>query len=104
MLSVEEARSEILGAVARLPAEDVAVDEALGAVLAKDVRAALPVPPFANSAMDGFAVRAADVPGVVTVVGDLPAGSAPSRAVGPGEAIRIMTGAPVPDGADEIIP
>lgn len=76
-------------------------------VLADDLAATLPVPPFDNSAMDGFAVRAADVSDVPTrlrVVGDIPAGTAPTRTVHPGEALRIMTGAPMPEGADAVVP
>ncbi len=72
-------------------------------MLAQRVVAAEPVPPFANTAMDGYAVRAADTPGRLRVVGDLPAGRAPTIPVGPGEAIRIMTGAPMPDGADAVV-
>ena len=84
--------------------------DALGLVLAADVVAGEQVPPFANTAMDGYAVRAADTVGATDaapvrlhVVGDLPAGHAPTVPVGPGEAIRIMTGAPIPDGADAIV-
>ena len=84
--------------------------DALGLVLAADVVAAGAVPPFANTAMDGYAVGAADTAGAsdaapvrLRVVGDLPAGHAPTVAVGQGEAIRIMTGAPMPDGADAIV-
>jgi molybdenum cofactor synthesis domain-containing protein len=89
-----------------LPAEEVSLEAAVGLVLAADVTASHPVPPFANSGMDGFAVRAADVavpPVVLDVVEDVPAGSVASRAVEPGTAIRIMTGAPMPDGADAVV-
>ena len=72
-------------------------------MLAEDVVATEAVPPFANTGMDGYAVRAADTPGTLRVVGELPAGRAPTIAVGPGEAIRIMTGAPMPDGADAVV-
>jgi molybdenum cofactor synthesis domain len=75
-------------------------------VLAADIVAGEAVPPFANTAMDGYAVRAADTAGApvrLHVVGDLPAGHAPTIPVGPGEAIRIMTGAPIPRGADAIV-
>src|SRR5690348_15738990 len=88
----------------------VPIERARGLVLAEDVVAREAVPPFANSAMDGYAVVAADTgdaspssPVRLRVVGELPAGRAPTRAVGPGEAIRIMTGAAVPDGADSIV-
>jgi hypothetical protein len=77
---------------------------------ARDVIAPEPVPPFANTAMDGYAVRAADTKGATAdaplrlrVVGELPAGQAPTTAVGVGEAIRIMTGAPIPPGADAVV-
>ncbi|HWC11456.1 MAG TPA: gephyrin-like molybdotransferase Glp, partial [Acidimicrobiales bacterium] len=80
--------------------------EAAGCVTAEAVRAAEDVPPFANTAMDGYAVRAADtadIPVRLRVVGTLPAGSAPSLEVGAGEAVRIMTGAPMPPGADAVV-
>ena len=79
---------------------------ALGLVLAEPVLATEAVPPFANTAMDGFAVRAVDTVGApvrMAVVGTLAAGDAPDRPVGPGEAIRIMTGAPMPPGADAVV-
>src|SRR5437867_8706701 len=88
MLSFEEARDRILNAVPVLPPETAALANALGAVLADEVTATVDVPPFDNSAMDGFAVRSVDVPGTLDVVGDLPAGAAPDREVGPGQAIR----------------
>ncbi len=107
---LDETRAAILAAVSRLPADDVALADAVGLVLASDVVAAEPVPPFANTAMDGYAVRAADTEGAsedapvrLRVVDELPAGRAPSTPVGDGEAIRIMTGAPMPDGADAIV-
>jgi molybdenum cofactor synthesis domain-containing protein len=79
---------------------------ALGCVTADPILAGDDVPPFPNTAMDGFAVRAADTAGApvrLRVVATLPAGSAPDRAVGPGEAVRIMTGAPMPPGADAVV-
>jgi molybdopterin molybdotransferase len=84
----------------------VSIRESLGRVLAGDVISPEDVPPFANSAMDGFAVRGADVNtagSVLEVIGDLPAGSRSDLVVGPGEAIRIMTGAPMPAGADTVV-
>ncbi len=105
-ITVDEALERILAAVPALPAHDVALLDALGAVLAEDARAADDVPPFTNSAMDGYAVRGEDVasaPARLRVVGDVAAGSSPSRAVAPGEAMRIMTGAPMPDGADTVV-
>ncbi len=110
MIPYEEVRATILAAVPRLAEVDVAPRGALGLALARDVHAREPVPPFANTAMDGYAVRAADTAGAradapvrLRVVGELRAGQAPSTPVGRGEAIRIMTGAPMPDGADAIV-
>jgi molybdopterin molybdotransferase len=110
LYSVEEALTAILARIPVLPPETVLLDDALGRVLAEDVHADLHVPPFDNSAMDGYAVIAADTtgaaperPAVLRVVGDLPAGQVPDTAVRPGEAIRIMTGAPMPPGADAIV-
>jgi len=109
-LSPAEAARRILGGVAPLPAETRPLLAALGSVLAEDVTAPVDLPPWDNSAMDGFAVRAADVgtasperPAVLRVVDDIRAGAFPSRGVLPGEAARIMTGAPVPSGADSVI-
>lgn len=97
--------------MARLPAERVTLDEALGRVLADNLTSDVNVPPFANSSMDGFAVRAVDVaaaqteaPVTLAVVMDIPAGTAPARVLEAGQAARIMTGAPLPDGADAVIP
>ena len=111
MRSLEVVKAEILGSVSALPPVIVSSGDALGLVLAETVRAAEAVPPFANTAMDGYALRCADTAGAteeepvtLNVVGDLPAGYAPSVDVGAGEAVRIMTGAPIPDGADSIIP
>jgi molybdopterin molybdotransferase len=111
MISVEDHRRTVLGAVRPLEHHVVTLTEALGATLAAAVRAAVDLPLFDNSAMDGFAVHFADVaaasaasPVALRVVGDLPAGSALDPTVGPGEAVRIMTGAPVPASADTIVP
>lgn len=110
LVPLEQVQSEILAAVPRLPVVEAAPADALGLVLAVDVVAPEAVPPFANTAMDGYAVRAVDTAGATAaspvrlrVVGELPAGRAPTIAVGPGEAIRIMTGAPMPDGADAVV-
>jgi len=107
---LDQVRAEILGAVGVLDPVEVGLSDAHGLVLAEAVTTSEDVPPFANTAMDGYAVRAADTAGAgadtpvrLRVVGDLPAGHAPDRAVGEGEAIRIMTGAPMPDGADAIV-
>jgi molybdopterin molybdotransferase len=109
--SVDEAISRILTDIHRLPAEEVDLIASLGRGLAEDVHAPVSLPPFANSSMDGYAVRAADVaraaqsaPVPLNVVMDIPAGTAPQRAIGAGEAARIMTGAPMPEGADAVVP
>jgi len=101
-----EAQREVLASVSALGSERVPLNDALGRVLAEPIVAAHDVPLFANSAMDGYAVRASDVaivPVVLEVVEDVPAGSVPTRKVAPGTATRIMTGAPMPAGADTVI-
>ena len=106
MISLEDARAHILSSVEPLTPRIVRRDEARGLVLAEPVVAAEAVPPFANTGMDGYAVRAADTaaaPVRLRVVDELAAGRAPTRSVGTGEAIRIMTGAPMPEGADAIV-
>jgi len=106
VISVEDARKRILKAVQALPAEQVSLARALGRVLAEDVIAGVTQPPSAVSAMDGYAVRAADltkVPATLTVIGKAPAGAAFKGRVAKGEAVRIFTGAPVPQGADSIV-
>lgn len=105
-LTVDEALERILARITALEPTEVGLLDALGAVLAEDATADRDVPPFRNSAMDGYAVRGADVgQGGLTlrVVGVVAAGSPPDRAVGAGEAMRIMTGAPMPDGADTVV-
>ena len=108
MLTVEEARQQILSRVLALPAERVALVDALHRVLAEPVVATREIPPWPNSSMDGYAVRAVDTlapePVRLEVVGRVTAGSMPDRPVHPGQAIRIFTGAPMPDGADAVIP
>jgi molybdopterin molybdotransferase len=110
MRTVEEARAAVLDRVARLQPERVELLEALGCVLAVDVVSDIDVAPFDNSAMDGYAVRAADTTGatvdspvVLRVVDHIAAGSVSRVTLGPGEVARIMTGAPVPAGADAIV-
>ncbi len=106
MRSVQEARDLILSHFTRLPAETVPLDDAYGRILAGDLVSREAVPPFANSSMDGYAVRVADVPAVphrLPVSGDIPAGTAPGP-LRPGTAMRIMTGAPIPAGADAVVP
>jgi molybdopterin molybdotransferase len=105
-LTVDEALDRVLARITPLAPTEVGLLDALGAVLAEDAVADRDVPPFRNSAMDGYAVRGADVTqgGVrLRVVGEAAAGLLPDREVGPGEAIRIMTGAPMPEGADTVV-
>jgi molybdopterin molybdotransferase len=106
MISVEEASARIVGAFERLPAEQVALADAFGRVLAADIVSRRTQPPADVSAMDGYAVRAADVakvPVTLTQIGAAPAGAAFGGTVRPGETVRIFTGAPLPDGADAIV-
>ncbi len=106
MTPLEDAQAFVLESCPPLPELEVSRTEALGLVLAAPIDAAEVVPPFDNSAVDGYAVRSADVaevPVELVVVGEIAAGAAPDRAVGPGEAIRIMTGAPMPAGADAVV-
>ncbi len=109
-LSVREAVERGVAAVEPLESEEIALEDSLGRVLAGDVTAPVDQPPWDNSAMDGYAARAADVRGAspdtpvrLRVVDDIPAGGFPSRPLGAGEAARIMTGAPVPEGADSVV-
>lgn len=106
LLPVDEARVRILKGVKPLAAEAVKLEHALGRVLAKGIAAKRDQPPFAASAMDGYAVRATDVvnvPVTLTLVGTSAAGRAYAGAVKPGTAVRILTGAPLPKGADAIV-
>jgi len=106
VIPLDEARGVVLAGCARLPAARVPLDDALGLVTAEPVVSQQAVPPFANTAMDGYAVRSADTAGppvTLTVVGTIAAGSPPDFPVGEGEAVRIMTGAPIPPGADAVI-
>lgn len=110
LVSVDAARAHVLAACAPSPASEVALAEALGCVLAADVVAIDDIPPFDNSAMDGFAVRAVDVDGatadtpvVLEVVDTVLAGHTTACVVGQGQAVRIMTGAPMPPGADAVV-
>ncbi len=106
VLSVEEAQEHILSTVDVLEPERVPLLLAAERVLAEEVAADRDIPPVTNAAMDGYAVRGADMTGDTVrlrVVGDVAAGHAPERSVGPGEAMRIMTGAPVPEGADTVV-
>ena len=104
LLSIDEALARVLERIHPLPAEIVPLEEAAGRVLAEPARAAVDLPPFPSSAMDGFAVRAADTPATLRVVGHVAAGRPASRALEPGEAMAIATGGVVPDGADAVVP
>ena len=105
-LSVAEAQAEVLRHADRRTVETVTLERALGRVLVEDVRANRNQPPYDVSAMDGFAVRSADlasVPAVLAVIEDIQAGDLPKQTVGAGQCARIMTGAPVPKGANAVI-
>ena len=104
LLSVDEARRLILERVTPLPSEAVPLAEAAGRVLAEDARATVDLPPFPSSAMDGFALRAADAPGRLPVVARIAAGHPAPRPLAPGEAMAIATGGVVPEGADAVVP
>src|SRR4051794_24542878 len=104
LLTLDDAITRVLERVEPLPSEDVPVRDALGRILAEDARAAVDLPPFPTSAMDGFAVRAADTPGRLPVVARIAAGRPAPRPLAPGEAMGIATGGVVPDGADAVVP
>ena len=104
LLSLAEAQARVLERVEPLAGEPVPLAAAAGRVLAEDARAVVDLPPFPSSAMDGFAVRSADTPGRLPIVGRIAAGLPAPRALGPGEAMAIATGGVVPDGADSVIP
>ena len=105
LLPVSQALARVTAAFAPLPGEQIGIAEGLGRVLAEDVRARVTHPPVAVSAMDGYAVRSPDTaapPVTLRLIGEAPAGGAHHGVVGPGEAVRIFTGGPVPEGADAI--
>ncbi|NMM35098.1 MAG: molybdopterin molybdotransferase MoeA [Phycicoccus sp.] len=111
MISVEEHFSCIVGTVRRLPSIGLNLLDAQGCVLAQDVASEVPLPGFTNSAMDGYAVHAADVAGAsektpvrLPVVHDIAAGNTQALSLAPGQTMRIMTGAPMPHGADAVVP
>jgi molybdenum cofactor synthesis domain-containing protein len=106
LVPLEEVQAAVIGACEPLHPRAVPLEEALGCVAAAALEAEEAVPPFANTAMDGFAVRAADTAGApveLKIAGTLAAGAAPEIEVGPGQAVRIMTGAPIPLGADAVV-
>ncbi|MET3984050.1 gephyrin-like molybdotransferase Glp [Streptomyces sp. PvR034] len=109
--SVDEHLADVLAAIRPLEPIELQLLDAQGCVLVEDVTVPVALPPFDNSSMDGYAVRVADVqgageefPAVLTVIGDVAAGSGKLPTVGPGEAARIMTGAPLPPGAEAVVP
>jgi len=104
LLSIEEAQRLVLDRARPLAAERVALEAAAGRVLAETARSVVDLPPFASSAMDGFAVRSADTPGILPVVARVAAGRPAPRGLEPGEAMGIATGGVVPAGADAVIP
>lgn len=110
MISFQEARKQVLAEIKQLPSERCALSALCGRILAEDITALSDIPPHDNTSVDGFAVRAQDIasatpdnPVVLTVIEDIPAGKVPHRSVAQGEAVRIMTGAPLPEGADCIV-
>ncbi|MGW7636603.1 gephyrin-like molybdotransferase Glp [Streptomyces decoyicus] len=109
--SVAEHLEDVLSKIAPLDPIELQILEAQGCVLVEDITVPVALPPFDNSSMDGYAVRAADVEGAteeapvaLTVIGDVAAGSGELPEVGPGQAARIMTGAPLPPGAEAVVP
>ena len=111
MISVEDARERILGFFSQLDTEERAISDALGQVITEDIVGRFDVPPWDNSAMDGYALRSADIkdthpdaPVTLSVIGSIAAGEVPTQSVKQGAAIRIMTGAPVPEGSDAVVP
>jgi molybdopterin molybdotransferase len=106
MLEVAAALEIVLGRAAPLPSEVVPLPRAAGRVLAEPVASDIDSPPYTKALMDGYAIRSADTGSgtTLTVIEEVAAGRMPTRVVGPGEATRIMTGAPIPDGADAVIP
>ena len=103
MLSLDEAQARLLGSIEPLPVEHVRIEAASGRYLAADVAALRTQPPFAASAMDGYAIRFADIPGPWKLIGESSAGSGFGGTVAAGEAVRIFTGAPLPVGADTVM-
>src|SRR5215475_6540909 len=103
MLSVADAARAVIQRVPQVASERVAIDAAIGRVLASAVVAPRALPGFDNSAMDGYAARAADLPGTLPVVGVVAAGELDVPALPAGAALRIFTGAPIPAGADTVV-
>jgi molybdopterin molybdotransferase len=104
LLTVEDAQAQILAHCAALASEHVGLDAAVGRVTAEAAVAAVDLPPFPSSAMDGYALRSADAPGTLAIVGRIAAGSPATRELRAGEAMAISTGGVVPEGADAVAP
>ena len=111
MLSVEQAYERIMASFQPLDSEEKPLLDCIGQVLAENINSPLALPPLANSGMDGYALRHSDISGAsqekpsnLTVIGVVAAGQMPDTVVAPGTAIRIMTGAPLPEGADTVVP
>src|SRR4051794_10598331 len=104
LLTLEQAQALVLARARVLDTERVALADAAGRVTASPVSAAVDLPPFRSSAMDGYAVRAADLPGTLPIVGRIAAGRPAERSLTAGEAMEISTGGVVPDGADAVVP
>ncbi|MGW6459165.1 gephyrin-like molybdotransferase Glp, partial [Streptomyces sp. NPDC055078] len=109
--SVDDHLEDVLAAIRPLDPIELQLMDAQGCVLVEDITVPVALPPFDNSSMDGYAVRTADIqgateefPAVLTVIGDIAAGGGALPEVGPGEAARIMTGAPLPPGAQSVVP
>ena len=103
LMTVEAARAAMLAEASALPAETIALAQGVGRVLAEDIAAVRAQPPFTNSAMDGWALRAADAPGTLAIVGESAAGHGHDTELQPGQAVRIFTGAALPGGADTVV-
>jgi molybdopterin molybdotransferase len=107
LLSVSEAQVRLIDQLKQKAATSISIKHALHLVLAENIYSPQDFPSFSNSGMDGFALRAQDIqqpPNVLSVIEDIPAGSSPRKGIGPGQAARIMTGAPIPEGSDAVVP
>src|SRR5262245_9517392 len=111
LLPLEDARERVIGSIHALPPIELPLTDAYGCVAAADIRAGIDLPEFASSGMDGYAIRASDVAGAtpaspveLKVVGRAMIGHRPEATVGMGEAVKIATGAPIPAGADAVVP
>lgn len=103
MMKVDKALKIILGSIKPLSAEWADIRDSLGRTISRDIYSRYDLPMFNNSAMDGYAVRSKDTPGRLTIIEDIPAGYVAKKRITKGQAIKIMTGAPIPDGADSVV-